>query len=138
MNRVTLIGRLGASAEISKIAGQDDRYYAKFRIATDEGYKDKDTGEWVDRASWHSCITFQKGLVEILRKHGERGRLVAIEGELRHDKSEGKDGKDDKYFTTVLVGMQGSVKFLTPKAKTDDAEPPHDEHGEVKGEASHA
>ena len=99
-------------------------FYAKFSLATDEGYKDRDTGEWVNKVAWHNCITFQKGLVDrCFRKHSDKGRLILVEGELKHDKVEGKDGKEDRYYTSVLIGTRGSVKFLTPKSEpsTTDA-----------------
>ena len=73
LNTAQLIGRLGADAT----AG---RQVANITIATDEGYFDRNTGDVVDRVEWHRVITFQDGVVEMLKQHGRKGRLVYIAG----------------------------------------------------------
>ena len=44
---------------------------------------DKETSERVDRAAWRRIVTFQNGLVHILEKHAQWGRLVYFAGKLQ-------------------------------------------------------
>ena len=67
INSVTIVGRLGADAEIRSLQNGDK--VATLSIATDHSYKDKQSGEWIKRTEWHRVVTFQQGLVAVLEKH---------------------------------------------------------------------
>ena len=114
MNKVLLIGRLGAAAAISHLA--TGTKVANISIATDEGYYDKNRGERVQKAEWHRVTTFQDGLVDILEKKAVKGRLVQVEGKLQTRKWQDKDG-NDRYSTEILVVPSGRIQFLD---KDDD------------------
>ena len=114
MNKVLLIGRLGAAAAISHLA--TGTKVANISVATDEGYYDKNRGERVRKAEWHRVTTFQDGLVDILEKKAVKGRLVQVEGKLQTRKWQDKDGKD-RYSTEILVVPNGRIQFLD---KDDD------------------
>ena len=67
LNRAEVIGRLGADAAINHLASGGR--VANMSIATDESYLDKNTGERHERTEWHRVVTFQPGLVDMLKNH---------------------------------------------------------------------
>ncbi len=110
MNRVELIGRLGADVTVNHLASGGR--VANLSIATDESYMDRQTGERVDRTEWHRVVTFQNGLIDMLERHARKGRLVHAEGKLqtRRWKKEGEDS--DRFSTEILVVPGHKIQFL--------------------------
>ena len=51
INKVILVGNVGQDPEIRTT--QDGREIANFSIATSESWKDKNTGEKIDKTEWH-------------------------------------------------------------------------------------
>lgn len=123
LNKATLVGRLGADVEVFHT--KDGQKIATLRLATDEGYKDRNSGEWVNRAEWHRVVTFQEGLIGVLEEHAKKGRLTLIEGKLRTRKYR-KDGEEtDRFTTEILIVPGGQVQFLEPLGDRDaDGHPP--------------
>jgi len=110
MNRVELIGRLGADVTVNHLAGGGR--VANLSIATDESFISRQTGERVDRVQWHRVVTFQDGLISMLEKHAKKGRLVHAEGKLQTRRWK-KDGEDaDRFSTEILVVPGHRLQFL--------------------------
>ncbi len=114
MNRVELIGRLGADVTVNHLASGGR--VANLSIATDESYLDRQTGERVDRTEWHRVVTFQNGLIDMLERHAKKGRLVHAEGKLqtRRWKKEGEDS--DRFSTEILIVPGHRIQFLDKPA----------------------
>ena len=111
LNRVELIGRLGADVTVNHLASGGR--VANLSIATDESYIDRNgTGERVDKTEWHRVVTFQDGLIDMLERHAKKGRLVHAEGKLqtRRWSKPGEDG--DRFSTEILVVPGHRVQFL--------------------------
>ena len=96
-NKVQLIGRLGQDPEI--ITFNDGNKMAKFSMATDDSYKDKD-GNKVERAYWHNVIV-KGGLVNVVESYVTKGQEVAIEGKLTNRSYNDKEG-NTRYTTEIL------------------------------------
>ena len=71
LNRVELIGRLGADVTVNHLASGGR--VANLSVATDESYLNKQTGERVDKTEWHRIVTFQDGLITMFEKHAREG-----------------------------------------------------------------
>lgn len=96
-NKVQLIGRLGQDPEI--ITFDDGNKIAKFSMATDDSYKDKN-GDKVERTDWHNVVV--KGrLVKIVEEYVNKGKEIAIEGKLTTRSYETKDG-EKRYITEIV------------------------------------
>ncbi len=98
LNRVLLLGNLGADPELRATAG--GQAVLKLRLATSESYLDKDK-QRQERTEWHSVVVWGKraeGLGRILKK----GDRLFIEGGLRTSSYE-KDGQ--KRYTTEVVAQ---------------------------------
>jgi len=97
-NRVQLIGRLGQAPEIVNF--EDGNKIAKFSLATDDSYKDKN-GNKVERAYWHQIVV-RGGLVKVVENYISKGQEIAIEGKLTNRSWDDNDGKKH-YVTEVIV-----------------------------------
>ena len=96
-NKVQLIGRLGQDPEI--INFEDGNKMAKFSMATDDSYKDKN-GQKVERAYWHNVVV-RGGLVKVVEEYISKGKEIAVEGKLTNRSWEDKEGK--KHYTTEIL-----------------------------------
>ena len=110
LNRVELIGRLGADVTVNHLTSGGR--VANLSIATDESYIDRNSGNKVDKTEWHRVVTFQDGLIDMFEKHAKKGRLVYIDGKLqtRRWSKPGEDG--DRFSTEILLVPGGRVQFL--------------------------
>ena len=99
MNKVILIGRVGADPEVRYMA--NGNAVANIRLATNDGYKDKNTGDFIESTEWHRVICFNK-LGEIVNQYVKKGRLVYIEGRIRTNKWQDKSGQD-RYTTEIVA-----------------------------------
>lgn len=108
VNKVILVGRLGADPEVRYTAG--GTAVAKFRIATSENWKDKD-GNKQEKTEWHSVVAFGK-LGEICGEYLSKGKQVYVEGRLQTRSWEDKEG-NKRYTTEVNINnmvMLGSAE----------------------------
>ena len=96
-NKVQLIGNLGNDPEIINL--DSGKKIAKFSIATNETYKNKE-GERVTDTQWHNVVCFGK-TTEIIETYVTKGKEVAIEGKLSHRSYDDKEG--NKRYTTEVV-----------------------------------
>ena len=110
LNKVMLIGRLGADPEIrdTKTGGR----FATFSLATSERWKDK-SGEQQERTEWNRVVVFQEGLIPVIEKYVTKGSNVFIEGKLQTRKYEDKDGVEKYTTEVVLQGFNSSFKILS-------------------------
>ncbi len=111
LNRVELIGRLGADVTVNHLPSGGR--VANLSIATDESYINRQAGgERVDKTEWHRVVTFQDGLIDMLERHAKKGRLVHAEGKLQTRRWR-KDGEDSDRFSTEIMVVPGhKVQFL--------------------------
>ena len=110
LNRVELIGRLGADVTVNQL--MSGGRVANLSIATDESYINRQSGEKVDKTEWHRVVTFQDGLIDMFQKHAVKGRLVYVDGKLQTRRWK-KDGESSERFSTeILLVPGGRVQFL--------------------------
>ena len=87
INKVILVGNLGADPEVRYTAG--GTAVARFNVATTERFKGQD-GNWQDRTEWHRIVAWGK-LAEICGQYLSKGSQVYIEGKIQSSTWE-KDG----------------------------------------------
>lgn len=112
LNRVTLLGRMGADPEVRHTQGGVP--IANLSVATSESWKDKSTGEDRSRTQWTRVVIFNPKLAEIAEKFLRKGSRLMIEGQLQTRKYE-KDGKDHYTTEVVLTGFDGNLWLLDSK-----------------------
>jgi single-strand DNA-binding protein len=99
INKVILIGNLGSDPEVKYMPSGDA--VATLSLATSESWKDKNTGEQVEKTEWHRVVMFKR-LAEIAGEYLKKGSKVYIEGRLQTRKWQGQDGQD-RYTTEIVA-----------------------------------
>ncbi len=99
VNKVIVVGNLGQDPETRYMPSGSA--VTNMRIATNESWKDKQTGEQKDRTEWHNVAMFGR-LAEIAAEYLRKGSQVYIEGKLRTRKWQDKDG-NDRYTTEIIA-----------------------------------
>jgi single-strand DNA-binding protein len=115
LNKVTLIGRVGKDPEIKYLSS--GKAVANFSIATSESYKDKQTGEKVEKTEWHNISAFDR-LAEIIGEYVKKGALLYVEGKIQTREYE-KDGSK-RYATSILIN---EMKMLGGRSEGDNQQP---------------
>jgi single-strand DNA-binding protein len=98
INKVILIGTLGRDPEMRFLP--NGNAVCNLSLATDEGYKDKNTGQQVDKTEWHRISAFGR-LAEVMGEYLKKGSKCYIEGKLETREYE-KDGIK-RYSTSILA-----------------------------------
>ena len=101
LNKVMLIGNLGADPEIRYTAG--GAAVANVRLATADSWRDKDSGETQERTEWHRVVFFGR-LAEIVEQYVKKGSQIYIEGRLQTRKWQDKEGNEK--FSTEIVASE--------------------------------
>ena len=114
VNKVILIGTLGADPETRY--GTNGNCIATLRLATNESWTDKNTGEKQERTEWHRVKLFGR-TAEIASEYLRKGKQVYIEGKLRTDKYTDKDGIER--YSTDIVGDELHLLGGAPGAAAD-------------------
>jgi single-strand DNA-binding protein len=104
VNRVILIGNLGADPEIRSF--ENGAKVARFSVATSENYKNRE-GEWQERTEWHDVVAWRQ-LADRAEQTLRKGMQVYVEGKLTHRSWEDSNGNkrrttevDSNYFRIV-------------------------------------
>ena len=114
LNKVLLIGRLGADPEIKQMV--NGKSVARLSLATSNTWKDKNTGEKKEKTEWHRVVIFNEGLVNVVQQYVKKGAQVYIEGQLTTRKWKDEKSGLDRYSTEVILqGFNSSFKILSSK-----------------------
>jgi len=97
VNKVILVGRLGADPDIRYSAG--GMAVAKFNLATNDAVSAGE-GKWEEKTEWHRIVTFGK-TAEFCGNYLGKGRLIYVEGSLRTNQWEDQQGQ--KRYTTEII-----------------------------------
>ncbi len=101
MNKVMLIGRLGADPESKvSVAGKNAVH---IRLATTRKWNDRVTGQKMEQTEWHRIVFFNR-LAEIAREFLIKGQQIYVEGRIHTNKWKGDDGADK--FSTKIIGEE--------------------------------
>ena len=97
LNRVTLMGRLTKDVELRQT--QSGIAVAKFTIAVEKKFADKQTGErecdFIDCQAW-------SGTADFIARYFAKGSMIAVEGSLQNNNWTDKDG-NKRYSYIVQV-----------------------------------
>jgi len=101
LNKVTLIGRLGADPEVRYMPSGGA--VTNISLATTRRWKDRQSGERRDETEWHRIAFFNR-IAEIAGEYLRKGSLVYIEGRIRTRKWQDQNGQDR--YTTEIIAEQ--------------------------------
>ncbi|TAK78844.1 MAG: single-stranded DNA-binding protein [Gammaproteobacteria bacterium] len=100
VNKVILIGNLGRDPEVRYTP--NGLAVANLALATSEAWKDKQSGEMVERTEWHRIVMYQR-LAEIAGEYLRKGAKVYVEGRLQTRKWQDKNTGQDRYSTEIVA-----------------------------------
>ena len=116
LNKVLLIGNLGADPEVKTLQSGDK--VAIIRLATTESYKNKN-GEKVEDTEWHR-IEFWGGLAGVVEQYVSKGDSLYIEGKIKTDKYTDANNVE-KYSTKIRAT---NMQMLSRKPQVGGAPAP--------------
>lgn len=124
INRVTLIGNLTRDPEIRTT--QDGMKVGNLSVATNESWRDKNSGERREKAEFHRVVIFNDRLVDVVEKYLKKGAKIYLEGALQTRKWTDKDGAEKWTTEIVLQKYRGEIVMLSRNegedaARQDDA-----------------
>ncbi len=118
MNRVLLVGNLGADPELRFTQG--GQAVLNLRLATTERFPGKDN-TWQERTDWHNVVVWGKR-AESLARLVRKGAQLAVEGALRTSSYDDRDGV--KHHKTEIVAS--NVVLLGAKRGDGNSSPSPD------------
>ena len=135
LNKITLIGHLGNDPEVRTFTNGGKA--ATFTVATDDSYRDQQTGNRIERTDWHRCVIFAPKIVESVEKMQKSGTLkgkqVYIEGKLRTRNYDDKNGEKRYVTEIVILSFEG---FQLLGKRDPNAAPPPENGGENGGQGA--
>ncbi|MBX3132736.1 MAG: single-stranded DNA-binding protein [Gemmatimonadaceae bacterium] len=104
LNKVTLIGNLGADPEIRTTPNGSK--VAQFSLATGRQWTSA-SGEKQEKTEWHKCVAWNAkgrntGLADVIERYVKKGDKLYVEGEIQYRQYEDKD-KQTRYVTEINV-----------------------------------
>lgn len=117
VNRVTLIGAMGADPEIRTTQSGDK--IANIRLATSETWKVN--GERKERTTWHQIVCFNPHLTDVIEKYTRKGSRIYVEGQLQTRDYE-KDGVKRYVTEIVMTKFKGELVLLDKPERSDSYE----------------
>jgi single-strand DNA-binding protein len=110
VNKVILVGNLGADPEIRRLNSGDP--VVNLRIATSESWRDKMSGERKEKTEWHSVVIFNDNLAKVAEQYLKKGMKVYLEGQLQTRKWQDQQGQDRYTTEVVLQKFRGELQML--------------------------
>ena len=99
VNKAIIVGTLGQDPEVRYTA--NGSAVANLRVATNESWKDRQTGEQQERTEWHSIVMWGR-LAEIAQQYLKKGSQAYFEGRIQTRKWQDQSG-NDRYSTEIVA-----------------------------------
>jgi len=112
MRQLTVVGNIGRNAELRENKHTGEKFYT-MPVAEDTGYKDKETGERVNRVEWFECtLNYErfKNVHEYLKK-GSRITLFGYPTIKSYRNKEGKQVLNFKISVKQIDFYNAKQKF---------------------------
>ena len=129
INKAIIVGNVGQDPEVRYMPSGSA--VAELSVATTESWKDKQSGEKQERTEWHR-VTFFGRLAEIVGEYVRKGSQVYVEGSIRTEKWQDKNGQD-RYTTKIIAnemqmlggrgGTGGNASFNQSAPASQGSEP---------------
>jgi single-strand DNA-binding protein len=141
INKAIIVGTLGQDPDVKYTA--NGAPVVNVSVATNESWKDRQTGENQERTEWHRIVVFGK-LAEIAAQYLKKGSQVYFEGKIQTRKWQDQTG-NDRYTTEIVANEmqmlggrqnsgssvpfepQGQAKRSGPTAVSEPAAAPIDD-----------
>ena len=113
VNKVILVGNLGADPEIRRLNSGDP--VVNIRVATSESWRDKNSGDRKEKTEWHNVVIFNDNLAKVAEQYLKKGMKVYVEGQLQTRKWQDQQGADRYTTEIVLQKFRGELQMLNSR-----------------------
>jgi len=127
VNKAIIVGNVGQDPEVRYMPSGSA--VAELSIATSEQWKDKQSGEKQERTEWHR-VTFFGRLAEIVGEYIKKGSQVYVEGSIRTEKWQDKQG-NDRYTTKIIANEMQMLGGRTGGSTSFDQSAPAQSHNQA-------
>lgn len=127
VNKVILVGNLGADPEIRRLNSGDP--VVNLRIATSESWRDKQSGERREKTEWHNVVIFNDNLAKVAEQYLKKGAKVYLEGQLQTRKWQDQQGQERYTTEVVLQKFRGELQMLDGRGEGGGGQVGHDRGG---------
>lgn len=127
VNKVILVGNLGADPEIRRLNSGDP--VVNLRIATSESWRDKQSGERREKTEWHNVVIFNDNLAKVAEQYLKKGMKVYLEGQLQTRKWQDQQGQDRYTTEVVLQKFRGELQMLDGRGEGGGGQVGYDRGG---------
>ena len=114
LNKCQFIGNLGREPEVRTMQNGDK--VANLNLACSETWKDKKTGEKMEKTEWVRVVIFGK-LADTAEKYLTKGSKVYVCGKMQTRKWKDQSGQEKYTTEVVLQGYGGELIMLDGKDK---------------------
>lgn len=117
VNKVILLGNLGADPEVKHLEG--DKVVANLRLATTEAYKDR-AGNRVENTEWHD-LELWDGQAKIAEQYLKKGMQLYVEGKIKSDSWQDEQGNNRKRIKIRVLSftmLGGKPEVSSPSGNT--------------------
>ena len=129
LNRATLIGNLTRDPESRTM--QNGNKVCNLNVATNEKWRDKQSGEMQERAEFHRVVIFDDKIADVCEKYLKKGSKVFLEGQIQSRKWTDQSGVE-KYTTEIvlqkfrgrLIMLDGREYPVDPSERQQPGGPP--------------
>jgi single-strand DNA-binding protein len=115
VNKVILVGNLGADPEIRRLNSGDP--VVNIRVATSETWRDKNSGERKEKTEWHNVVIFNDNLAKVAEQYLKKGMKVYVEGQLQTRKWQDQSGQERYTTEVVLQKFRGELQMLDARGQ---------------------
>ncbi|WP_311028449.1 single-stranded DNA-binding protein [Mesorhizobium koreense] len=115
VNKVILVGNLGADPEIRRLNSGDP--VVNLRVATTETWRDRNSGDRQERTEWHRVVIFNDNLAKVAEQYLKKGMKVYIEGQLQTRKWQDQSGQERYSTEVVLQKFRGELQMLDSRGQ---------------------
>lgn len=130
VNKAVILGTIGKDPDVKYTAG--GAAVVNVSVATNDKWKDKNTGQDVEKVEWHRIVIFGK-LAEVAAQYLKKGGQVYFEGKIQTRKWQDQSGQD-RYSTEVVVdGFSGTMQMLGGKSDNQQGQQPAQQHSNQTG-----
>lgn len=113
INKWIGIGNLTRDPEVRST--QSGSQIVSFSLACNERWKDKNSGEWRDKAEFINVVIFSEGIGKVAASYLKKGSKCYVEGKLSTRKWTDKNGVERYSTEVVLQGFQAQLVMLDSK-----------------------
>lgn len=100
LNKAIIIGNVTQDPEVRTTPSGDK--VANFSVATNQIWKDKNTGEKQQKTEFHNVVAWRR-LAEIIEQYLNKGGLVMVEGRIETRSWEDQSSGQKRYRTEIIA-----------------------------------